>query len=62
MGINLNYVKDKEHLLTLFRNRDIISPEHLSARIKDLANNCIRRYNYDKIGQFIYRGTKQNHE
>jgi hypothetical protein len=62
MGINLSYVYPdvrKKVLETYYMYED---KELAGEQIVHLTKDAIRRYNYDKIAFFIYRGTVQDHK
>ena len=69
-GINLNYVEPdkKEYLLRTIqieRNTNLMynmGEYKLAPHLQALCKGALRRYNYDMIGKFFYRGAKQNHQ
>lgn len=69
MGINLNYLPPdtklkllNEYKLNFDLYHHLYSGEIIiSQTILALSSHCLRRYNYNKIDQFLYRGALQNH-
>lgn len=70
LGINLNYVdlKYKDYLVKTVAKERAVSAAYglkeytLSFHLQNLCKGALRRYNYDKISNFYYRGAKQNHQ
>lgn len=70
LGINLNYVDPSKRaylLRTVKVERQTselygLDDYKLSTYLIGLTKGALRRYNYNKISEFLYRGAKQNHE
>lgn len=61
-GINLNYVAPENRrkvLETFYMHKEDTAMAY--ENVKHLVQGAYRRYNYDKIAFFIYRGNVQDH-
>jgi hypothetical protein len=61
IGVNLSYVDplDRKRVLTTYYLNE--NKEEFWNNVKHLCAQATRRYNYNKIGFFIYRGNIQDH-
>jgi hypothetical protein len=65
LGVNLNLLNplDRNYFLQNYQRQRLASktvPFELTGGLLNLAQGNLRRYNYDKIGEFIYRGSPKN--